>query len=101
MDKTITNAGLLRQASDMLLSIESPSSSSTLSATVPRTESQPSTSRQSTPVAVHETLARARNMMQSSRSGGVFRRLNTNERLRATSGPKEKKSKKSAQTKPF
>ena len=43
--------------------------------------------------------------MQSSRSGGVFRCLNTNERLRATSGPKEKKSKKSAQTscknKPF
>ena len=37
MDKTITDAaGLLRQASDMLLSIEFPSSSSTLSsATVP------------------------------------------------------------------
>ena len=44
MDKTITNAaGLLRQASDMLLSIESPSSSSRLSATVPMTERVAST----------------------------------------------------------
>jgi hypothetical protein len=32
-------------------------------------------------------------MMQSSRTTGVFRRLSSSERLRATSGPKEKKSK--------
>jgi hypothetical protein len=42
---------------------------------------------------VNETLARARSMMQSSRTTGVFRRLSSSERLRATSGPKEKKSK--------
>jgi hypothetical protein len=36
--------------------------------------------------------------MSISRRGGTFRRLSSNERLRATSEPKEKKSKKTTQT---
>lgn len=91
MDKRITEAaGLLRQASNMLLSMDSQNDASSPGPS----SSTPSTSSVATPPALHETLARARDMMQSSRSGGVFRRLNSNERLRATSGPKAKKSKK-------
>ncbi len=55
---------------------------------------------------IQETLIRARSMMSISRRGGTFRRLSSNERLRATSEPKEKKSKKttltvSGKNKPF
>ena len=44
-----------------------------------------------------ESLARARSMMRNSTNGGVFRRLNQSERLRASSAtqaPKGKKEKK-------
>ena len=108
MDKTITEAaGLLRQASDMLLSIEPGNSSES-----PMSEQRPSHDERSesgrphvadraegqTRRTIQETLVRARSMMSISRRGGTFRRLSSNERLRATSEPKEKKSKKTTQT---
>ena len=49
---------------------------------------------------IAETLSRARRMMQASSNAGLYRRLNQNERLRATAStsttgaPKSKKSKK-------
>ena len=93
MDKRISDAAeLLRQASNMLLSIDSGDSSSPASVRSPQLET-PTARPQAQGRSVNETLARARSMMQSSRTTGVFRRLSSSERLRATSGPKEKKSK--------
>ena len=93
MDKRISDAAeLLRQASNMLLSIDSGDSSSPASVRSPQSET-PTVRPQAQGRSVNETLARARSMMQSSRTTGVFRRLSSSERLRATSGPKEKKTK--------
>lgn len=56
---------------------------------------------------IAETLSRARRMMQASSNAGLYRRLNQNERLRATAststtgGPKSKKSKKEKEKKPL
>ena len=93
MDKRISDAAeLLRQASSMLLSVDSEASSSPASVRSPQSES-PTVRLEAQGRSVNETLARARSMMQSSRTTGMFRRLSSSERLRATSGPKEKKSK--------
>ena len=80
-------AGLLRRASDMLLSVDS--SSTTLHS-------------------IAESVTRARNLMDRSRQGGTFRRLGSNERLRSqiprggTKGkPKRDVQTKSIKEKPF
>ena len=106
MHGRITKAAeLLRKASDMLLESQgtvscSPAlTTSTLSAAA--IHSRP-TIRQVGNAASAETLVRARSMMQSSTNGGVFRRLNQSERLRASSGtnfPQGKKGKKAEQVK--
>ena len=86
-------AGLLKEASDMLLTVET--STSTNSGT---DSSDSSTMRPAitTPIRIAETLARARSMMNTSSSRGLYRRLNRNERLRATaeSATKNKTAKK-------
>ena len=86
-DKVSEAAGLLRRASDMLLSVDS--SSTTLHS-------------------VAESVTRARNLMDRSRQGGTFRRLGSNERLRSqiprggTKGkPKRDVQTKSIKEKPF
>ena len=86
-------AGLLKEASDMLFSVENSSSSNT-------------PSRRTNEGSIGETLVRARSMMQTSSNSGLYRRLNRNERLRAvttstsTKNKKEKKS-KNLESKPF
>ena len=79
-DKISEAAGLLRRASDMLLSVDS--SSTTLHS-------------------VAESVTRARNMMDRSRQGGTFRRLGSNERPRSQipRGGTEDKPKRAVQTK--
>ena len=72
-DKIAEAAGLLRRASDMLLTVDSPSTS---------VLSEGSTESQSMLHSVAESVNRARNMMDRSRHGGTFRRLGSNERLR-------------------
>ena len=83
-------AGLLKEASDMLFSVENNSNAS---------------SRRTNEGSIAETLVRARSMMQTSSNSGLYRRLNRNERLRAaaTSTTKNKKEKKSKnlEKKPF
>ena len=86
-------ADLLKDASDVLLSVRNNSNSNTTSPTI-------------APGSVAETLLRARSMMQTSASSGLYRRLNKNERLRAatasTTSTKNKKSKsKPVEKKPF
>ena len=108
MDGRITEAAeLLRKASDMLLESQgtvssSPASTaSTLSAAA--IHSRPTNLiGQVGNRASAETLSRARAMIQSSRIGGVCRRLNQSERLRASLGtnfPRGKKGKKAEQVK--
>ena len=63
-DKISEAAGFLRQASDMLPSVDS-------SSTMPHDHS------------ITESVTRARNMMDRSRQGGTFRRLGANKRLRS------------------
>ena len=107
MDGRITEAAdLLRKASDMLLESQgtvSSSPASTASTLSAATHSRPNIREVGNAVrsvSVTETLGRARSMMQSSASGGLFRRLNQRERLRASSGiPKGKKGKKAEQIK--
>ena len=71
MDKRISDvAELLRQASSMLLSVD-PGTSPALVRS-PEAESERPTVRPQGR-SVNETLARARSMMQSSRTTGVFR----------------------------
>ena len=98
-------AALLRKASEMLLEGEGTSSSASTASTLPAAAIH---SRPTIPIrqvgngACAETLSRARAMMESSRNGGVFRRLNQSERLRASSGtnfPRGKKGKKAEQVK--
>ena len=106
MDGRITEAAaLLRKASEMLLEGEGTSSSASTTSTLSAAAIH---SRPTIPIrqvgngACAETLSRARAMMESSRNGGVFRRLNQSERLRASSGtnfPRGKKGKKAEQVK--
>ena len=79
-DNVSEAAGLLRRASDMLLSVDS--SSTTLHS-------------------VAESVTRARNLMDRSRQGGTFRRLGSNERLRSQipRGGTKGKRKRDVQTK--
>ena len=89
-------ADLLKDASDVLLSVRNNSNSNTTSRTSPTIA----------PGSVAETLLRARSMMQTSSNSGLYRRLNRNERLRAatasTVSAKNKKSKsKPVEKKPF
>ena len=93
-------AGLLKEVSDMLLTVETSASTSS------RTDSSDSSTMRpaiTTPIA--ETLSRARSMMNTSSSGGLYRRLNRNERLRATaeSATKNKTAKKTkhSEKRPF
>lgn len=86
-------ADLLKDASDVLLSVRNNANPNTTSATVASGS-------------VAETLLRARSMMQTSTNSGLYRRLNRNERLRAatasTASTKNKKSKsKPLEKKPF
>ena len=106
-DKISEAAGLLRRASDMLLTLDSENSNSnSRSASAP---TGPSVSTQSQGPLLHsvaESVTRARNMMQRSRDGGAFRRLGMNERLRSVSPiPRGQKSKqkrtKGVKEKPF
>ena len=106
-DKISEAAGLLRRASDMLLTLDSENSNSnSRSASAP---AGPSVSTQSQGPLLHsvaESVNRARNMMQRSRDGGAFRRLRMNERLRSVSPiPRGQKSKqkrtKGVKEKPF
>ena len=76
--------------------LESQRTTSTTTLTLSAVHSWP-TIRQVGNTASAETLARAKSMMQSSTNGGVFRRLNQSERLRASSGqtfPEERKERK-------
>ena len=77
-------AELLKDASDVLLSVSNNSNSNTTSPT-------------KAPSSVTETLLRARSMMQTSSNSGLYRGLDRNERLRAatasTVSMKNKKSK--------
>ena len=84
-------AGLLKEASDMLLTVET--STSTNSGT---DSSDSSTMRPAMTTPIAETLSRARSMMNTSSSRGLYRRLNRNERVRATaeSATKNKTAKK-------
>ena len=84
-------ADLLKEASDMLLTVET--STSTCSGT---DSSDSSTMRPAITTPIAETLSRARSMMNRSSSRGLYRRLNRNERLRATaeSATKNKTAKK-------
>ena len=93
-------AGLLKEVSDMLMTVR------TLTSTSSRTDSSDSSAVRSaitTPIA--ETLSRARSMMNTSSSRGLYRRLNRNERLRATaeSATKNKTAKttKNVKKRPF
>ena len=93
-------AGLLKEASDMLMTV------GTLTSTSSRTDLSDSSAVRSaitTPIA--ETLSRARSMMTTSSSRGLYRRLNRNERLRATaeSATKNKTAKttKNVEKRPF
>ena len=106
-DKISEAAGLLRRASDMLLTLDSENSNSnSRSASAP---TGPSVSTQSQGPLLHsvaESVTRARNLMQRSRDGGAFRRLGMNERLRSVSPiPRGQKSKqkrtKGVKEKPF
>ena len=65
-------ADLLKDASDVLLSVRNNSNSNTTSRTSPTIA----------PGSVAETLLRARSMMQTSSNSGLYRRLNRNERNR-------------------
>ena len=65
-DKISEAAGLLRQASDMLLTVDSPSASALSEGS---TESRPMLHN------VTESVTRARNVIDRSRDGGTFRRL--------------------------
>ena len=84
-------AGFLKEACDMLLTVET--STSTNSGT---DSSDSNTMRPAITTPIAETLARARSMMNTSSSRGLYRRLNRNERLRATaeSATKNKMAKK-------
>ena len=98
-DKIAEAAGLLRRASDMLLTVDSPSTS---------VLSEGSTESQSMLYSVTESVNWARNMMDQSQHGGNFRRLGSNERLRTqiprggTKGkPKRAVQRKGIKGKPF
>ena len=98
-DKIAEAADLLRRASDMLLTVDSPSTS---------VLSEGSTESQSMLHSVAESVNQARNMMDRSRHGGTFRRLGSNERLRSqiprggTKGkPKRAVQRKGIKEKPF
>ena len=96
-EKLKTAADLLKNASDMLLSVHN-NSSSNVSNTICATNST------TTSGSIAETLVRARSMMHTSRNTGLYRRLNRNERLRAaTTATKNKKERKGKplEKKPF
>ena len=91
-DKISEAAGLLRRASDMLLTVDSPSASAL---------SEGSTESRAMLHSIAESVTRARNMMDRSRDGGTFRRLGCNERLRSQipRGGAKSKPKRPVQTK--
>jgi len=73
-------ANLLRKASDMLSG---------------------STSSRGSTRNVHEAVHHARSMIQQSSRGGLYRRLNQTERLRATAATSQAKNKAKTERKPF
>ena len=73
-DKISEAAGLLRQALDMLVTVDSLSA---LALSEGSTESRPMLH------SLAESVTRARNMMDRGRDGETFRRLGCNERLRS------------------
>ena len=84
-------AGLLKEASDMWLTVETSTSTSS------GTDSSDSiTMRPAITTPIAETLSRTGSTMNTSSSRGLYRRLNRNERLRATaeSATKNKTAKK-------
>ena len=96
-EKLKTAANLLKNASDMLLSVHNNSSSNASNTTC-------ATNSTTTSGSIAKTLVRARSMMHTSTNTGLYRRLNRNERLRAaTTSTKNKKEKKSKplEKKPF
>ena len=112
-DKLNRLAGILQQASEVVRSVdethESATSSSnstrstrtsTDSETPPRDVRGRSTTASSSAVSagnsITEALSRARQMMTASSNSGLYRRLNRNERLRATASPSMGRPKKKA-----
>ena len=94
-------ATLLRKASDVLFALESKGGPKThehnqgaSSSSSSSDNSQTTTSNAVSPHSqtVSQTLARARAMMHISSSRGTFRRLNQNERLRASLNTQSKKA---------
>ena len=116
MDREKVNRldGILHQASEVLRSIDEPHVSTTLSNNNSTTSTRTSTdfaapsrdsrgrSTTTSSAAVSfgnsitETLSRARQMMTASSNSGLYRRLNRNERLRATASPSTGRPKKKA-----
>lgn len=89
---------LLKNASEMLLSVRNSSASNASDSSLGST-----TTTGTATGSIAETLIQARSMMRRSSSAGLYRRLNRNERLRAaTTATKNKKSKsKPLEKKPF
>ena len=120
-DKVNRLAGILQHASKVFRSIDEPhvsaTSSNNNSTTSTRTSTDSaapswdsrgrSTTTSSAAVSsgnsITETLSRARQMMTASSNSGLYRRLNRNERLRATASPSTGRPKKKAkiEKKPF
>lgn len=82
-------ASLLRKASDMLSSIGNGDESTT------------SARNTSSSGNVHEVVRCARSMIDQSSKGGLYRRLNQNERLRATGKSSQLKNKAKTESKAF
>jgi hypothetical protein len=119
-DKLTRLAGILQQASEVVRSIDeipesSTSSNNSTTSTRTSTDSAASsrdarghsttTSSPAVPAgnSITEALSRARQMMTASLNSGLYRRLNRNERLRATASPSTGRPKKKAkiEKKPF
>ncbi|CAB4022009.1 leucine-rich repeat-containing DDB_G0290503 isoform X2 [Paramuricea clavata] len=119
-DKLNRLAGILQQASEVVRSVdethESTTSSnnstrSTRTSTDSETPSRDARGRSTTASSsavsagnsITEALSRARQMMTASSNSGLYRRLNRNERLRATASPSMGRPKKKAkiEKKPF
>ena len=125
MDRNKVNrlAGILQQASEVLRSIDEPHESTTSNNMNSTTSTRTSTEsdcaapsrdgrgRSMTTLSpavsagnsTTEALSRARQMMTASSNSGLYRRLNRNERLRATASPSTARPKKKAkiEKKPF
>ena len=113
-DKANHLAGILQQASEVLRSIDEPHVSTTSSnnnsttstrtstdSAAPSRDSRGRSATTSSPavssgISITKALSRARKMMTASSNSGLYRRLNRNERLRATASLSTGRPKKKA-----